>query len=207
MITRPILFSGKMVRAILDGRKTQTRRIIKMQPHPLVQDGKAWDLEDCDGISGVKFNGKWHYCKQGEPGDQLWVRETWCVGKPYDHLKPSNLEDPHAPGFLAVDYAADEKRIWSSADQGKWRPSIFMPKWASRITLQIKRIRVERIRDIRPRDCESEGVSIGPLLPSQRDHAARCGFRHLWDSINAKRGFGCDVNPWVWVIEFRKIEP
>ena len=196
MKERPIIFSDEMVRAILAGEKTQTRRVMKPQPVNLV-----------DAI-------QWEKCPQGIPGDRLWVRETWAAPGYLDHRKPSDIEDWNpilyrADGFIARQFAVDKN--WLSSMFGRWRPSIFMPRWASRINLEIVNVRVERLQDISEEDAKAEGVSAvmrdsgGCLpwgewveIPSYYD-----GFVETWDRINAKRSCGWDTNPWVWVIEFQ----
>jgi len=185
MKERPIIFSASMVRAILEDRKTQTRRVIKPQP-----------TGELAGIAGVKVGflkyepryiwrdehgelTKWLRCPYGDPGDRLWVRETRWRGGGYAATDPPNL-----------------------ANEGKV-PSIFMPRWASRITLEITGVRAERIQDISMHDALSEGAE--PLHSDFHDGSHCIGwFKRIWDSINAKRGFGWDANPWVWVIEFKK---
>ena len=183
MKERPILFSGEMVRAILEGRKTQTRRVLRLA---------------VDSITSVEPNGygKWFtnlggsgfLCPYGKPDDHLWVREKWGRWN----------------GFGQVVYAADEVEILA----GKWKPSIHMPRWVSRITLEVKDVGVERLQGISEEDCCHEmGCPViwpgpGPE-PYKRD--LRGCFKILWDSLNAKRGYSWDVNPFVWVITFRRI--
>lgn len=186
MKEHPILFSGEMVRAILDGRKTQTRRVIKPQPvcDSVVKHGEEW-LISYEGCCVEDINKKLR-CPYGAPKDCLWVREK------FQYVKP----------------ATDNERY---RDKEKWRPSIHMPRWASRITLEIKDIRVERVQDITATDCMKEGVvyqsksyEMSCFTAGERDRRRAEDFRKLWDSINAKRGFGWDANPWVWVIEFAR---
>ena len=162
MKERPILFSGPMVRAILNGTKTQTRRV--MRPGERVEK---------------MILNKSPY---GIPGDRLWVRETW-----------TGADDPAHKH--AVHYRADGERAC------RWRPSILMPRWASRITLEVTGIRIERLCDITERDALAEGcVGDGHVTVD-----ARAAFKLLWGSLNAKRGYGWDANPWVWVIHFKRI--
>ena len=206
MKERPILFNGEMVRAILDGRKTQTRRVIKL-PYT-VPDGWYPDRYNKEpnwtfwGPRKSADSGKCMLptftCPQGEPGDRLWVRETWgpCEG-----------------GFC---YRASENPR-ALPDDGRWHPSIHMFREASRITLEIESVRVERVQEITQADARSEGVESEDFL-NRLEHAAcvapdgailpspRSEFENLWDSINARRGFGWDVNPWVWVITFRRVK-
>lgn len=178
----PILFSAPMVRAILDGHKTMTRRVIKHTP----DDGCPYHQ---NGISIA--------CPYGHPGDRPWVRETWATSKSLDHAAPSML----APG-APIEYQADRCLTMAGGmlpDRGKWRPSIFMMPWMSRLTLEITGVKVERVQDISPADCRAEGVGI-----CLNDIGARYAFGQLWNQINEKRGFGWDVNPWVWVVQFRR---
>lgn len=220
MIERPILFSGPMVRAIPDGRKTQTRRVVKPQPetnpsvskiffgkHPFSpscfrgtpaaglvggSERMAWVAEDwCGNAIGVEEEG-WLKCPYGQPGDRLWVRETWAP-MPGGPVTPAN-------GVLYRADGHDAKWLW--------RPSIFMPRWACRIVLEIEAVRVERVQHISESDALSEGCEpIHGTEPSGSEWTSYAmGYRGLWDSINAKRGFGWDTNPWVWVIQFKRTE-
>jgi len=133
------------------------------------------------------------------------VRETWAVGKLYDDVRPRDLAKYNdASSQLAVDYKADVYRIWGNTGNcGKTRPSIFMPRWASRITLEVVAVRVERLQDITEADAKAEGVT-GALVSESGEHAAFVpAYALLWDHLNAKRGYGWSVNPWVWVVTFR----
>ena len=138
-------------------------------------------------------------CPYGQPGDNLWVRETWsCIGA--EHVKPSEI----ALGYPVQYKADDPTKNWRVE---KWRPSIFMPRWASRFNLEIKGIRVERLQAITEADVIAEGAARrwpgpGPE-PYKRDLVGV--YAYLWDSINAKRGYGWNTNPYVWVIEFMRI--
>jgi len=189
---RPILFSTEMVRAILDGRKTQTRRITKKQPVDILPMNvpDQWVVL----LTREPAHGEVWKCRYGVPGDRLWVRETWIDPFTTEYIKPSKL-----PISTEIRYKAGESLNYSN-----WRPSIFMPRWASRITLEIVNVRVERVRDISEEDAWSEGVGGGQL--SRFDIDGRILFKSTWNSINAKRGYGWDANPWVWVIEFKRID-
>lgn len=189
---RPILFSGQMVRAILEGRKTQTRRVLKKQP-----PAQSW----LDEVSYPSFGASFWDPQAGEfidfknpygkPGDRLWVRETFMAW----------------PTPTAISYRATSDQ--EAAKLFKWKPSIFMPRWASRITLEIVSVRVERVQEISGDDCRKEGIrfeELDPFSQIARNNQRISKFRELWDSINAKRGFGWDKNPWAWVVEFRRIE-
>lgn len=214
---RPILFSGQMVRAILDGTKTQTRRV--------VVDRKARELRGCvTGATGTKWltahgtlndMGVLLASPYGYVGDRLRVAETWAVGRCADGFKPLELD----PRTWLVDngglwYAADDaKPAHPISNRGKWRPGRFMPKahgfWPSRISLEITGVRVESLNDISEADARREGVNAIEVRPEAVDEREAFSFTHgfieLWDSLNAKRGYGWDVNPFVWVIEFRRV--
>ena len=193
---RPILFSGPMVRAILDGKKTQTRRIVKPQPtahHWEILPGykRRVSLHGCnDGRIHARFQDSipqniddpvWRKCPYGKPGDRLWVRETWweCVDN-NDRLY----------------YAATETPDTTDRRHYRKRPSIFMPRTASRITLEITEIRVERLQDINDADAHAEGCATPAT-------AARSHFRNLWESINGSKSW--DDDPYVWVVRFSVI--
>ncbi len=200
MKERPIIFSGESVRATLEWRKTQTRRGIKLR-----------DFRPCDNVPGSDWyfrakNGIWsdvstkrlleRYCPYGKPGDRLWVRETLAAA------------DDQYQG-LSYAYCADGKGVMPQKQWDKFSTDIispiFMPRWASRITLEIVNIRVERVQDISEEDAEKEGmIYYGETLcePTPKEKYSK-----LWDSLNSKRGYSWDSNPWVWVIEFKRIEP
>lgn len=202
---RPILFSGPMVRAILEGRKTQTRRVIKPQPN----------LKDRNTLSSELMTEAWQagfvdvhspYNRHG----RLWVRETWAVDGPLNVAKAQH-EDALAGRYVAGSgpyYRATEP----APDSLRWRPSIFMPRWASRIVLEIEEVRVQRLQEISPEDAKTEGVKRGPCNCANWVSCGcplssyRLAFSKLWESINAKRGFGWDRDPFVWVIGFRRSE-
>lgn len=191
MKERPILFSTEMVRAILEGRKTQTRRIIKPQPPRWRWEIYKWD-DRCVDIGNTAASPYYVIPKHGAPGDHLWVRETWATHPHNDDKKPSDLPKNGTHVFY--------KETGNNADHIKWRPSIFMPRWASRITLEIENVRVERVQEITHEDAVAEGCY-------EKDGKARgrLGFSHLWDSINNAEGKRWKDNPWVWVVEFRKV--
>ena len=182
---RPILFSAPMVRAILAGAKTQTRRALRgfYPPNRPEYDSESGRLEWFNGdevVCGMR-------CPYGQPGDRLWVRETWAVPHRYDHLGPSNIPVLGVP----THYAATEYRGGLL-----WRPSIHMCRWASRITLEVTDVRVERLQDISTVDCWAEGIAASPDVDPVHE------YRDLWESINGPGSW--DVNPWVWVVEFVK---
>lgn len=220
------MFKGELVRAILEDRKNQTRRVVKPQPPAaigiekvvLVDDPwhndafvgtpaegmgrtgereKVWYAEDFCGNLVLGFP----RCPFGAVGDRLWVRETWMLD--------------------GADVLAGEKRVLYRAEEVdrrrvegmfKWKPSIFMPRCASRITLEIVDVRVERLQDISREDALAEGVEdgfAGQYFPGYLDMSAPvANFRRLWDSINAaKPGCSWSDSPWAWVIEFRRVKP
>lgn len=233
MKERPILFSAPMVRAIRDGRKTQLRRVVKPQPP---------SVESVSAIAGIGFSiftdehtpGKFRVagpvwcvrdlmgrepewkCPYGIPGDRLWVRECWTP----DHRDFY----PHFPAVYkadaAYDYDRNEKGEVYSPEQKswypyRWRPSIHMPRWASRITLEVVAVRVERLQEISEADSLAEGIhQFGELEIYGYDPKGTPGtmigatateaFFWLWQQINSLESWS--ANPWVWVVEFRKLE-
>lgn len=222
MKERPILFSTPMLQAILAGTKTQTRRVVKPQPNGVwsippitVVDGR-WGSNGC--VSDLR-------CPYGKPGDRLWVREAWM------------LPTEPAEDMITVDYRAcleaetqgcdrvflddvtdamfqDAQRIWDSdvkhARSG-WRSGIHMPRWASRLLLEITDVRVERLQSISEADAKAEGAPAefevdlatfvhGKSLPASTHYL---GFKHLWRDINGKDSW--QANPWAWVVTFKPI--
>ncbi|EAA2080533.1 hypothetical protein A4K62_16380 [Salmonella enterica subsp. enterica serovar Stanley] len=200
MKERGMIFNAEMVNAILSGRKTQTRRPIKWKQTRFTEiaerdDGSLWPwAEDCERGGDI-----WFTCPFGEVGDRIWVRETFRV-----HSRATDV--------ATLVYRASVRNSWTEqthrvpvavcnkpATPEKWTPSIHMPRWSSRITLEITDVRVERLNSITESDAEAEGVTdtgFGDLLVD--------GFRYLWKSI-----YGYDswqANPWVWVIEFKRVE-
>lgn len=197
MSEKPILFSEDMVKALLDGRKTQTRRVISPQPD---EAWMRWAMSEYRGqwtrigtdtmICVLTEDSKEVRCPYD--ADRLWVREKHTIECPYG--LPKGCDNPDH-----IIYWASEVQIIRDSITAKWRPSIYMPRWASRITLQVNEIRVERARDISEADCFLEGAIPSHLTPPIEPVSV---FRELWDSINAKRGFSWITNPWVWVVEF-----
>jgi hypothetical protein len=190
---KPILFSGDMVKAILDGRKTQTRRIVKPQPYlraglwqwdPTRSDHDIW-LEN-EAFDSGDF-GPWRLamCPYGVPGDRLWVRETFTT----DFIGPRNR----------IVYRTDNE-----VGICKWKPSIFMPRAASRITLEITEVRCQRLHEISDDDAISEGVTATTKEWLGVGHAVAV-YSDLWDSINGKGAW--DKKPWIWAISFKRINP
>ena len=248
MKENPIFFKDEMVRAILDGRKTQTRRVMRSQvvPPGIVQMARPGYCEIINE-HGVHIPG--FYCPYGQPGDQLWVREKWRIGAwredsgcfaidycdgplrewrndPSDHdgqgfnkLWIQCSDELHAKGIEPDDNGHYRWEVGQSPL--RWRPSRYMPRWASRITLEITGVRVERLQDISEADAIAEGVeghyiedgwywrdylltdedaAISPMLTCPKE-----SFRSLWQSINGPSSW--NENPWVWVVEFKRVQP
>ena len=191
MKERPILFSAPMVRAILQGKKTQTRRIVKPQPESFVT--KFSVNEHGIGISADEAQNHVWKCPYGVAGDRLWVRETWGL---FDSQPSDGPERAHV-FYRATDGHRHELRFQL------WRPSIHMPRWASRITLEVVAVRVERLQDITDKDVFCEGIQQAVDEGLQGDGSARGAFRELWSSINGADSWA--ANPWVWVVEFRSL--
>lgn len=202
MAERPILFNGVMVRAILAGRKTQTRRAVKPQPHIDACGNFCWDGwnygQDIEGRPLSKSlaaqipssrTGRVH-CPYGKVGDRLWVRETWGT---WDQ----GFDTAEESGFTV--YRADDER----PEPKRWRPSIHMPRWACRLVLEITNVRVERLQKISEPNCEAEGATGGHGSIPGYGYAAtpKEHFEHIWTST----GGDWDANPWVWVIEFKRV--
>ena len=188
---RPILFKDEMVRAILDGRKTQTRRVMKPQPEG------GLDFTPFAPFGVVNGKGNPLICRHGQPGDRLWVRETW------QHLhnegQKADQFEQWQQNSIDCFYLADESSPNNKPMSGRWRPSIHMPRWASRITLEITDVRVERLQDISNEDAVAEGIGT----PCDMRYAALDAFKPLWESINGHDSW--EATPWVWVIEFKRI--
>lgn len=203
MKERPILFSAPMVHALLAGTKTQTRRIVKPQDcihGPTASGGLFWIPEGMQGdpepnCPTVLASSR---CPYGQPGDRLWVKETWKADQIWDGTRPLDI-----PEGEAILYTADEHatRIvpfgW-----GRGRPSIFMRRWMSRLTLELTAVRVERLNEISEEDAEAEGV-IGLYVQKDDAPSRAVAFRDLWESINGAGSWA--ANPWVWVLSFRRV--
>lgn len=230
----PILFNGKMVRAILEGRKTQTRRVVK---HDLQRLGDGeWYAFDHKGIN-YRVNARhttvaaWahllQFCPYGQPGDRLWVREATINVEEHGYVGPVYVESEYGRDVLDYGLApAPDDMTEVEPEELRKRPSIHMPRSMSRILLEITNVRVERLQDISPDDAIEEGLkaitkdgkTVKYGIP---DHDGQPGtddigwpwqewrispvdtFRHLWESINGAGSWA--ANPWVWVIEFRKL--
>ncbi|MFM0243849.1 hypothetical protein [Paraburkholderia sediminicola] len=254
MKERPILFNGAMVRALLDGSKTQTRRVVKL-PHnnPLGQ----WEPTTIGGENGGRTlagatlplqGGIWHtrtgdslICPHGQPGDRLWVRESGVINKLLGTVKKPGLfrhdvpttpeighywvEETRAPG-ASYNVGGCSRSSALLSYGAKVCPSIHMPRWACRLELEITTVRVERLQDISAADARAEGIefqehriagdvcrswkaygSANGWYPEGVDSAPIFSYRSLWDGLNAERGYGWDINPWVWVVQFARVEP
>lgn len=201
MTDRPILFSGQMVRAILDGRKTVTRRPACYSP--ILGEPEYWcgNLRRLTGCELRRLTGIVHrHCPFGIPGDRLWVRETWSLATGRDgddgavvRYRDMALRSVVVPGITSK---YGPMRSYSE----RWRPSIHMPRWASRITLEVTSADAERLQDITDIDAVREGVPERYL----DDPTSRQMFAELWDGIYAGKGLGWDANPWVWRVAFRR---
>lgn len=194
MKERPIIFSSKMVKAIREGRKTQTRRPLSKQPHGLgswVKQLSIWLFPHIAPHIKIK-------CPFGQVGDRLWVRETWIAGVSLRDDK--TVECAAVPDIkcnkLVMKKGYEDTENW--ARLWKVKPSIHMPRWASRITLEITDIRVERLQEISEIDIKEEGVDV-------RCDKSYTLFPDLWDSIYSKK-YPWSSNPWVWVVEFKKLQ-
>ena len=213
---RPIMFSAPMVRAILEGRKTVTRRALNAQA--LKNIGYGVQLGECHELptegplhpNSVDYYND--FCPFGQPGDRLWVRESWTADAQVDAVAPRDLsqgEPIHYPADRGV-----RQTGCAMITPGKGRPSIHMPRWASRILLEITDVRVERLQDISDEQAKAEGVRL------YTDHAElgdwwhvegidtysadpRKSFELLWSSVGGDWG----ANPWVWVVSFRRVTP
>lgn len=210
MTERPILFSAPMVKAVLSGEKTQTRRVVKLGGAVQSVDLTGAVAERRERYNFVRLANGHEYSLRppyGVPGDRLWVRET------FRHF--GNSSQGRNPVQAQVRYRADDAtmllgawesfeaaphRAWWNTGRSPWTPGIHMPRWASRIALELTSVRVERLAEISWDDACAEG------WPGSEDGAVRW-FKRLWDSINAKRGFGWDTNPWVWVLGFPRMAP
>ena len=198
MKSRPILFTGPMVRAILDGRKTQTRRLVK----PEHLKGSNSPHEILHLLGPQLFNEARKYCPYGAPGDRLWVKETFRL---------STSDDCSHYDSCSCKVGVPTYRATCGFDREEgdppWKPSIFMPRKYSRIILEITSIRVERLKDISEEDAKAEGC-VPQFWPSERVQLGknanyRAGYAQLWDEINGADSWA--LNPWVWVVEFKKL--
>jgi hypothetical protein len=208
MNEHPILFSTPMVTAILDARKIQTRRVVD-KLYPISNPNGNWVYVGEEN-GGYVFKDSISStiplkCPYGQVGDRLWVKESALY--PPDITEQMIIEG--ADTWPKVVYSEGNVNINELKDWGwKQKPSIFMPRWASRITLEITDIRVQKLHEIGQLthdDCAKEGWPFGYNPDFLQEHPLAT-FRRYWDSINEKRGYGWDKNPWVWVISFKVLE-
>lgn len=233
MTERPIIFSGPMVRAILSGAKTQTRRVVKPQPIDPLDDA---------GFDPVNLEWRWDHdnvrrCPYGVRGDRLYVKEKFACSDVYGHTAKLAYDADARCGYKTGGVFVPHGRIleasgygwWASQPKacsdtyglkgygGRWKSSRFMPRWASRIALEVTGVRVERVQDISEADAIAEGITHHDGLgvghsgfrystDSPVYDTAKAAYAVLWDTINAKRGHGWGVNPWAWVVEFERKE-
>lgn len=226
---RPIIFSGEMVRAILDGKKTMTRRLVKgdiskykhahiiKQSSDKSREGKAYFYDK--PVGGMVLSSQLVSNPYGKVGDRLWVRETWIQGYD-DPLIESEGDDENAVSIIYKADGKEEYRSCSAETAENWgdfsadsemvgfKSPIHMPRWASRILLEITDIKVERLQDISCEDAVKEGFSDkkpSGMQPAMMPNP-KADFRNYWDSLNTKKGYPWSSNPWVWVVEFKVVE-
>ena len=237
MTERGMIFNAEMVRAILAGRKTQTRRIMKPQPEPCPRGGHWWPSNVFKTMLHVEEemqNGKGGWgglvgdaCPFGDVGDRIWVREAYRFPASLDDVSPTGVGEmavatgyrkPWAPTFY--EFTGTFSDGWKGfdtppkvSDAGKLRPSIHMPRWASRILLEITDVRVERLNTISEEDARAEGIIDGGCLNCGEPEPCGCAnpepdatdaFAYLWQSIYGQENW--NANPWVWVISFKRVE-
>ncbi|EOX9618514.1 morphogenetic protein [Klebsiella sp. GG_Kp147] len=226
MKERGMIFNGEMVRALFNGRKTQTRRPVKFPVH---DKNLGCELAGNE-LAGELSAGNYLNSAFGKPGDRIWVREAYRFPASLDDVSPTGVGEmavatgyrkPWAPTFY--EFTGTFSDGWKGfetppkvSDAGKLRPSIHMPRWASRILLEITDVRVERLNAISEEDAEAEGIDMEALYGSQdcydciADHnmtgrpTVTGAFKNLWESIYGEDGW--KSNPWVWVIEFKRVE-
>lgn len=226
MKERPILFKAEMVRAILSGQKTQTRRIVKLP------SGYQWldiDVGTMVNAGGHKKHISDLKCKQGDVGDRLWVRETFALETqvesdqkpPHNDGRPIKYQgefgdqwvQPHYRATDPVPHLAYEDMPEDVDHMCRWKPSILMPRWASRINLEIVSVRIERLHDIgrdgrAASDVLAEGITREQIAHQQKffhpDDAPALAYATLWNAINGAGSW--DLNPWVWVVEFNRVD-
>ncbi|DBA08609.1 TPA: hypothetical protein NPR52_003913 [Pseudomonas aeruginosa] len=202
---RPILFNDQMVRAILEGRKTVTRRVMKPQPDflgSMVDPNTPFKTLDAGLHARIT-------CPHGQPDDRLWVREAWAADAQVDAIAPRDLSQGE-PIWYPADFSVRQTGC-SMISKGRGRPSIHMPRWASRILLEITAVRIERLQDISEKqalaegvELEGEGVCWAGAAGTASDSPVE-SFRLLWELINGAGSW--NANPWVWVVEFKRVTP
>lgn len=204
MTERGMIFNTEMVRAILDGRKTQTRRLVKFPVH---DKNLGCELAGNE-LAGELSAGNYLNSAFGKPGDRIWVRETF-TGHYLDDDQIQDIKDGRDKASSLCEYRADYPDGYQAADG--WTPSIHMPRWASRITLEITGVRVERLNSISQEDAQAEGMELTGWRPTYSDPDSGGevwtpydNFAQLWESIYGEESW--KANPWVWVIEFKRVE-
>lgn len=216
MTERPILFSAPMVRAILAGTKTQTRRVVKPQPTPATQFNTnvphqpgdwIWPYKDSSAQRVTNLPGGpegWSkHCPYGQPGDRLWVREAHMLDPPIDFTWPSVGDTFASVADIPDRYRSPEHVLYRADEkltgEWRWRSPIHMPRWASRITLEVTDVRVQRLREINELDALAEGIAHSTF------NDPRVEYRWLWEAINGAGAW--DANPWVWAVSFERVTP
>lgn len=218
MKERPIIMDGRSVRAILDGRKSQTRRVVQPQPDWLAEVTHArvgvpdfvWPI----GSLGQQCGRPITNLPYGSVGERLWVRETWMHTFEGENADACHyIADAGTSRWLQARTENEARTNW----KGRWRPPLHMPRWASRLLLEITEIRVERLQAVSHADCIREGCGGDSQdIADELAMAEATGdgddrlieqFAATWDETNAKHGLGWKTNPWVWVIGFRVLEP
>ncbi|EPT2394599.1 hypothetical protein ACXG8R_001485 [Klebsiella pneumoniae] len=229
MKERGMIFNAEMVQALLDGRKTQTRRIIKPQPEATLSGSLSgkWLSRPLNGLLLPKIEDIAIHCPFGVVGDRIWVREAYRFPASLDDVSPTGVGEmavatgyrkPWAPTFY--EFTGTFSDGWKGFETppkvsgaGKLRPSIHMPRWASRILLEITEVRVERLDAISEEDARAEGIIDGGCLNCGEPEPCGCAnpepdatdaFAYLWQSIYGQENW--NANPWVWVIEFKRVE-
>lgn len=229
----PIIFSGPMVQAIFDDRKTQTRRVLKPQPIAVIERNTGeWDCNERH-VQGIRMYHDWPHevvrtqdqgdrlaairCPYGKPGDQLWVRETWRFLGPDRRAGVFQYRADGHRRTINRPWRDIEYYMTGFADRRMWRPSIHMPRWASRTLLEVTDVRVERVQDISIADITAEGITSTDKYLEWEEHVNavappgsvrqtdREWFAQYWDFLNAKKGHSWDANPLVWVITFKRL--
>lgn len=215
----PVLFDAVSVRAIIAGRKTMTRRVIQPQPPAEIpgsyttggniDKGECTEIQWCavpdiDRVSGPppKWQTALNPCG-GEPGRRLWIREPWAVPGAVARSDDPIYEDRDRDRVL---YLADYENRDADGRWPSWRNAIYMPRWASRITLELTSARIERLQEIPINDIDREGIRVTGAGGADLDLRLKSEWIKRWDGLNAKKGFSWQVNPWVWVIAFKLVE-
>jgi len=230
----PIIMTGESVRSMLDGRKTQTRRVPSTanslldgyrvggrgalrciwdgldwsQAHVALAPLPVWGLGPHWVVPCPSYATDQRVSCLYQPGDRLWVRETWCTLRRHDHAPPRDI-----PCGAPTWFAADDSVTGTDDVSHGWRSSRYMPRWASRLTLEVVSIRAERVQEISVRDCIAEGINHDAdeaevamiVVTGDGDDRHKVRFADRWDRVNAKRGYGWNANPAVWAITIKRV--